>query len=1109
MGGDWFKKFEVCNAEFDVLIDEERYPEIWERLPLPEEAYKVWNRCFSHESCSRVSDTDWDEAFSLKGSKFPLKSIKIGQDELEITSNDWSALLWAKRLRAKIQEKNTDCYERRLDDLVGYLERNLPEEPKVPNGLKEIPNSFKLYFYYLMELSATSLDYEQIGYAKRASRLLHRLPVSLYNLSDFPSFASTAERWIKYTEGMAYRHLGQNHLASLEFSDLIYRYNPHLIDKLPNREYYLGECELNLFYYPAIMNRAIIQIELQFPYDSLKTLCLLTTDHRLSNYKSMLKDLYSAQALRMLERRKYSWEKLSKLGESLFSVKFSEFEIPKKTDNGSPVSQGNIALKTRFVELAMNEYMEIVKGVGYPLGNFRGKFRSWIEKRTPILQDQNLNFIEDAFKNVNSVFDAFDNLWPWVKSTRMDRHGYYQQFAELLAWSAKAISRWEAIPIQHTKNIDNLVEILKVRIDSKGSKLLNKICIDDLTDPQCSHCIDCSSINTIKLVHFDGEALESFEKDITAFLSHADEKWFKYLNVFKKDFADAVAKREETKGEDLHIERLKLRNKLGLFQQQEQDCKWCMDGLTKSAFDKFFANLSPCRKNLKHLVTRGRFFTRHSLRNWCKVLAQEWQRRSCETTSDIDRSLLSCEDYDQIMSGFEQDFDRRLSNPSQHKNPCEKGIHFLGLQRWNSISPAEGSSLGGGYLLYRTRPDGVVDLGIAIDPGFDFIRNLFHCGFSLADIDIILLSHGHLDHIRDFESMVGLLRELDRRTGQSRQINVILTLGTYRRLHHVFTNQILRRYVEPLVIDIEKDIDRKYFENLGEDSSKSTRFLFFPSSDQGNGEKHIWRTKLPNGPQRPKPNDLVIWPTRAYHDDYTQWSDSFGFKIQLPIGDERLLFGYTGDTKWVGDPLYPSKQANYYPQGVAKQYSDCDVLLIHLGSLIDHRNGQRFSSDSHQEKKKLREKCVDLVRDMNHPYLPGLIGFLNSIWESDRPKPGLLLLGEFGEELRGQIRTDLVQRLREVYGREILPVDIGLDVACKPGNGNGEKASKFEFWCVQCCKYHPIHRVSYQHFGQDEALFYLCQTCKKTTSPDVLQERLKHVYELGQPLRTYDSDKNR
>ncbi len=78
------------------------------------------------------------------------------------------------------------------------------------------------------------------------------------------------------------------------------------------------------------------------------------------------------------------------------------------------------------------------------------------------------------------------------------------------------------------------------------------------------------------------------------------------------------------------------------------------------------------------------------------------------------------------MSEYEEHFLRHLNNNTIH-DPKRMAVHFLGLQRWNSISPAEGRSLGGGYLLYRTNNEGIVDCGIAIDPGFDFIPGVLLC----------------------------------------------------------------------------------------------------------------------------------------------------------------------------------------------------------------------------------------------------------------------------------------------------------------------------------------------------------------------------------------------
>ena len=165
------------------------------------------------------------------------------------------------------------------------------------------------------------------------------------------------------------------------------------------------------------------------------------------------------------------------------------------------------------------------------------------------------------------------------------------------------------------------------------------------------------------------------------------------------------------------------------------------------------------------------------------------------------------------MDHWDKRFLNHLEIESVHFPRC-KALHLLGLQRWNSTSPAIGRSLGGGYLIYHTHNKGQVDLGVAVDPGFDFVRNLFHLGFSLSDIDVVLLSHAHLDHIRDFESLVTLCLELNKRHPDKvkRRLHTIMTLGVYRRLSHIFDSTGLREFVEPYILDIEKEITPKFIE---------------------------------------------------------------------------------------------------------------------------------------------------------------------------------------------------------------------------------------------------------------------------------------------------------
>ncbi|MBC8460326.1 MAG: hypothetical protein H8D67_20270, partial [Deltaproteobacteria bacterium] len=866
--------------------------------------------------------------------------------------------------------------------------------------------------------------------------------------------------------------------------------------------------------------RATILLKQQFSYHAVKTLKVKDRPPR-SLYKKMRKDMLVAEAYRQMERRKESVKALNKLPKkhklfpgyefSLNLAHVSSAKIPEKNTGGQNKMK-EAAARTRYVELVVSEFLEIVKGDGFAAGHNSTEFRYWVEGKKIKRNDHAIEVIAKGLKAACEMYGVMHDFLPWVENNPMDRTGYYTQMAELLAWSARILDQLQdgeeefekKISGQDNKQKSHSKELSQIKQDTdaltgqliKITRELVKGMVDSRkgSNPKVPKCPVCSDKKKIRLARLSGEDYQSFVDDITRVLSaKGAKKWFgKSLNQIKQKFTRAVTEKEKTKGEDLHIHRLKLRNELTLYTSTNA-CSWCMDDeFYKTFFNNHFSQLTPCR------------------------LAADDNKG--ET---IDPRRLCALDYDKIMETHENHFRRHLSKPTKHESPpgalnnskfpIKAAVHFFGLRRWNSISPAEGRSSGGGYLLFRT-DEGVIDLGVAIDPGFDFIKNLFHCGFSLVDIDVILLSHSHADHVRDFESMVNLLKELDDRTGTFRRVNVILTLGTYVRLQHVFDNKAFRRHVEPLVIDIEKDINRKYFESLGPGSP--TRFSFVRGNDHGNGRRE-WLISLGNQANDEK---LTIWPTRAYHDDYSGTSDSFGFILDIPAEPNHkktLRFGYTGDTKWVGQSLYPNESSGNRFPGISQQYANCDVLLIHLGSLIDHKNNQRFSDSS----KKWRERCEDIVRGKNHPYLPGLIGLLNEVYNSTQGKAGLILLSEFGEELRGTIRTDLVKRLNRVYESGdrskpwcyILPVDVGLDVVCQPTAYSGaddeqNDDGRFKFWCAQCRRFHPVENIAYRHYGQDEAIFYLCRTCDKTTSPDVLQDRLRHLYDVGRTLRTDDEE---
>lgn len=146
----------------------------------------------------------------------------------------------------------------------------------------------------------------------------------------------------------------------------------------------------------------------------------------------------------------------------------------------------------------------------------------------------------------------------------------------------------------------------------------------------------------------------------------------------------------------------------------------------------------------------------------------------------------------------------------------------------------------------------------------------------------------------------------------------------------------------------------------------------------------------------------------------------------------------------------------------------------------------------------------------------GIIRFLKKLGYPKIPpdfkNQKLILLGEFGEELRGGIRTDLVKRLQgdALSNWPILPVDVGFDVLLydyRTPNQSYHKNAKesddgFKFLCALCDEHRPIKEIDYCRFGQDEAIFYICKTCIKATPADVRQTQLRQLYDIGRELRT-------
>ncbi len=90
-------------------------------------------------------------------------------------------------------------------------------------------------------------------------------------------------------------------------------------------------------------------------------------------------------------------------------------------------------------------------------------------------------------------------------------------------------------------------------------------------------------------------------------------------------------------------------------------------------------------------------------------------------------------------------------------------LDLVCLRRYSSFfpflpRPTTFRAPGGGYFVQvREAGEDREPFGIAIDPGPDFIENLYRCGYALADLHMIVLTHDHADHIASLDALLALM----------------------------------------------------------------------------------------------------------------------------------------------------------------------------------------------------------------------------------------------------------------------------------------------------------------------------------------------------------------
>jgi hypothetical protein len=304
------------------------------------------------------------------------------------------------------------------------------------------------------------------------------------------------------------------------------------------------------------------------------------------------------------------------------------------------------------------------------------------------------------------------------------------------------------------------------------------------------------------------------------------------------------------------------------------------------------------------------------------------------------------------------------------------------LRKWNSYTPVlpptrkEYLSKGGGYFIR------IGDLGIVIDPGFNFIENFLNSGFRIDDIDHVFISHAHNDHTVELEGLFSLLFKRNEESRKPKQIRLYMNLGSFKKFTGYF--------------DLSSPPDNFYIENI----------------------------VILNMHQLVKINeDIDVFTTRTQHHEMITKDYALGFTFRFRFSDgSKKVIKFTSDTGWNEDIEGKNKE-----EAASFGLDHIDILVAHIGSIKEKELDYVTSKTIKDNRDKLYK---------NHLGLIGTVLMLN-FW-----KPSLLLISEFGEEMNA-VRKKIAEIVGAFFRKPIFSTDLNFRIDINTLNIYCFKSKKF------------------------------------------------------------------
>ncbi len=349
---------------------------------------------------------------------------------------------------------------------------------------------------------------------------------------------------------------------------------------------------------------------------------------------------------------------------------------------------------------------------------------------------------------------------------------------------------------------------------------------------------------------------------------------------------------------------------------------------------------------------------------------------------------------------------------------------------------------GGLYLRWNNK-------GIVIDPGYLFVQNLQSYGISVLDIDIVVITHEHIDHSNDMRLLDDLHFNVARKLpksefGFNEKNEIEIQVDDNKHIISWYMDKVscneavgLRRndsgfnerYNHLFCVNPDAEQETELREHFQKDAEVLTGSMFHMTEDV---DCHIFRTA---------------------HEQYTQddktfyQKHTFGCMLECKKkdGDGRNI-GYTSDTSLRDGVKNP----------MLDLLAKCHVIVANISGI--------YEGDVLLKEEKER-----------HLGYIGCYKILNNALQKSPVNLKYLLLSEFSNQVSdirfeiahyAQLEADTVSEHFGVEKIHVLPAEIGMDL----------NLDDLKVRCSICGKYAEQIGVVKPH-GENQKLQYICREC--------------------------------